>query len=114
MQPPSFSLRRRRIVFLVIGFALIVAGCADDTSGQFGQELFEQVCAVCHGVDGSGSPGRPAIGAGSDAAQLSDDQIRGVMQGGPGAMPSFRRHSEEQLDSLVEYVRTLQAGEPTD
>lgn len=104
--------QRRRLLALVAGVALVVAGCSGDTSGKLGQELYEQTCAVCHGATGAGTPGRPAIGAGSNAIQLTDEQIRGVMEVGPGAMPSFTRLTSEQLDSLVGYVRTLQAGEP--
>ena len=104
---------RNRLVTLLAGAALILSACSADTSGKFGQELFEQTCAVCHGDDGAGLSG-PAIGAGSDAIELTDDQIYGVMEVGPGTMPSFRRLTAEQLDSLVEYVRTLQGKPPTD
>jgi mono/diheme cytochrome c family protein len=114
MQPESPFRFRRRIAALVTGIAFIIAGCGTDTSGKFGQELFEQTCAVCHGVDGGGTPGRPAIGAGSNAAELSDEQIRGVMQVGPGAMPSFGRLTSAQIDSLVDYLRTLQSVGSTD
>lgn len=99
---------------LIAAGAVIIAGCADDTAGKFGQELFEQTCAVCHGADASGTPGRPAIGAGSNAVQLSDEQIRGVMEVGPGVMPSFRRLTSDQIDSLIEYLRILQSGQAKD
>ena len=89
---------------------ILATGCGGDTTDTFGQELYEQVCAVCHGGDGAGTPGRPAINAGSNAATLTDEQIRGVMQVGPGAMPAFTRFSSEQISSLVEYVRQLQGG----
>lgn len=114
MQAVRTNRLRRRILLLAAGAALVVAGCSGDTSGKLGQELYEQTCAVCHGVTGAGTPGRPSIGAGSNAVQLTDEQIRGVMDVGPGAMPSFSRLTAEQLDSLVEYVRTLQAGQLTD
>jgi len=108
MQPIRHRRLRRRALLLLVGASLLLAACTADTTGKFGQELFEQTCAVCHGADGAGTPGRPAIGAGSDAVELTDEQIRGVMNVGPGAMPSFRRLTREQIDSLVEYVRLLQ------
>jgi len=97
---------------LIIGIAgaVMVASCSGPSSDTFGRELYEQSCVSCHGSDGGGTPGRPAIGPGSDAVQLTDQQLRGVMEVGPGAMPSFSRLSPEQLESLVEYVRQLQAG----
>ena len=105
---------RRKLLMILAGTSLLLSACAADTSGKFGQELFEQVCAVCHGADGAGTPGRPAIGVGSNAVGLTDEQIYGVMEVGPGAMPSFRRLTPEQLDSIVEYVRVLQGNPPTD
>ncbi len=89
---------------------LAAASCSGPTPDTFGRELYEQSCAVCHGANGQGTPGRPALGPDSNAVSLTDDQIRGVMAVGPGAMPSFRRLSPEQIDSLVTYLRELQGG----
>jgi len=99
-----------RLFVAAAAFVLAAASCSGPGPDTFGQELYEQTCAVCHGGTGQGTPGRPAIGAGSDAATLTDEQIRGVMSVGPGAMPSFNRLSDEQVDSLVEYLRELQDG----
>jgi mono/diheme cytochrome c family protein len=86
--------------------AVLVAGCSG-SSGLIGRELYEQSCASCHGGLGEGGVG-PALDAGSGAASLSDEQIAGVIRVGPGSMPGFDHLSDEQVDSLVEYVRTLQ------
>lgn len=99
-----------RLFPVVVAFALAVTACSGPGPDTFGQELFEQSCAGCHGVSGEGTPGRPAIGAGSDAAALTDEQLRGVINVGPGAMPSFSRLTPEQIESLVEYLRELQGG----
>ena len=87
--------------------AVLVAGCGGSSSSLTGQELYEQSCASCHGSLGGGGVG-PALDAGSDAASLSDEQIAGVIRVGPGSMPGFERLTDEQVDSLVEYLRTLQ------
>ncbi len=48
----------------------------------------------------------------SHACDLSDGQIAGVIDIGPGAMPSYRsRLDEEQIASLIVYLRAVQAGE---
>jgi len=88
--------------------AVLLSACGSSSEGLYGQELFIHSCAMCHGEDGGGSSMAPAIGPGSNAATLRDDQIEGVIEVGPGAMPSFRRLTPEQIDSLVAYVRTLQ------
>lgn len=88
--------------------AVFLSACGDSTEGLLGGELFERSCAVCHRSDGSGSGNRPAIGVGSNAVDLTDEQIAGVIRAGPGVMPSFQRLTDEQVDSLVAYVRSLQ------
>lgn len=93
-----------------VALSLSVAGCSDPAPDTLGGELFVQTCAVCHGANGEGTTGRPPIGAGSNAATFTDEQILGVMDVGPGAMPSFSRLTSEQLESLVVYVRELQGA----
>jgi hypothetical protein len=61
-------------------------------------------------ADGSGGTGK-AIGSGSEAVSLTDDQIAGVVRAGPGVMPSFPRLTDEQVSSLVEHIRQIQKGE---
>jgi len=96
-----------------MAFSMLLASCGS-TEGLFGKDLFEQSCQTCHRADGSGGgsggPGK-AIGPGSDAVFLSDDQIAGVIRAGPGVMPSFKRLTDEQVASLVEYVRQLQGAD---
>ncbi len=73
-----------------------------------GRELYDRSCASCHAGDGSGGVG-PAVGAGSNAVGLSDEQVAGAIRVGPGTMPAFDRLSDAQVDSLVAYMRQLQA-----
>jgi mono/diheme cytochrome c family protein len=88
-----------------------------------GERIYYRYCADCHGTDGRGSwratlflirPGNLA-----DAArmrQLSDrymfDLIKngGAPLGRPG-MPGFGFHlSDENIEAVIAYVRTLSAG----
>jgi len=87
---------------------VLLSACGNSTDGLQGGELFERSCAVCHRSDGSGSGNRSTIGVGSNAVNLTDDQIAGVIRAGPGVMPPFQRLTEDQVDSLVSYVRSLQ------
>jgi len=91
-----------------LALMVLLAGCGTGNEYLLGQDLFEQSCSVCHGPAGLGGIGVD-IGPGSDAAiNLSDEQIAGTIVVGPGNMPGFKRLSDEQVASLVEYVRRLQ------
>jgi mono/diheme cytochrome c family protein len=86
-----------------------LTACTDPFAGKTGEALYGQACAQCHGGDLSGGTG-PDIGAGSNTdLNLSDRQLAGVIEVGPGSMPGFGdRLTPEQVDSLVTYVRSAQ------
>ncbi len=98
-----------RLVLVATAFiVMLLAGCAGEDVPLFGSELYSASCSHCHGSDLAGGVG-PTLGAGSNSATLSDQQIKDVVRIGPGAMTSFGdRFSEEQLDSLVAFLRTEQ------
>ncbi len=97
---------RLRIAALVA--AVLLVACGESTTGLFGEALYERSCAGCHLADGSGAGG-PAVGPGSESVELTDEQLAGAIRVGPGSMPGFGRFSDEQVDSLVAYMRELQA-----
>jgi cbb3-type cytochrome c oxidase subunit III len=75
-----------------------------------GQELYESTCASCHAADLSGVGDFPDIGRGSEAAEDSDDRIRRQIIEGEDEMPAFGDVlSDEQIDSIIEYLREAQA-----
>ena len=95
-----------RGVAALLVLCMVTTACSS-TEGLLGKELYEQSCATCHRADGTGGTG-PAVGAGSNAVQLTDEQIAGVIRVGPGVMPGFSRLTDEQVTSLVDYIRELQ------
>lgn len=96
------------IVVMLISFVLM--GCSDASEGKYGEDLFATTCAHCHGSDLAGGVG-PPLGADSEAVSLTDGQIAGVISVGPGAMPSFAtRLSDEQIESLIDYLRERQGS----
>jgi len=100
----------RTFVATIATALLFISGCSGPDADTFGAELYSSACAHCHGSDLAGGVG-PALGSGSNAATLSDQQIVDVVRIGPGAMTSFGdRFSQAQLDSLVDYLRTLQGA----
>lgn len=94
-----------------LAVVVVVSGCTDPFEGKSGEDLYRQACAQCHSGDLSGGTG-PAIGTGTNAdVELSDAQIFGVIEVGPGSMPGFEdRLTSEQIQSLVDYLRSVQRG----
>lgn len=73
---------------------------------------FRSKCAMCHGQDGGGSTVGKSMNVPdlrSPAVQkLPDAQLAQIISDGKGGMPSFKGSlSEDQIHSLVSYVRSL-------
>jgi cbb3-type cytochrome c oxidase subunit III len=95
---------------LVFAFALR-AGPAPDNAG----DLFKQKCSMCHGVDGKGYPAlkTPDFTDPKVQASLTDKEIVETIKNGRKgtAMPAFADTlSDEQIHSLVTYIRSLDSG----
>ena len=77
-----------------------------------GKRIYDRNCARCHGFDGrptKESPGARDLSNKSYIESLSDETIRGVIEGGrPPSMPAFRgQFMEPSMKLLVAYVRSL-------
>lgn len=96
----------RSLAIAVMLMGLVAVSCGGSTRGLTGRDLYVESCASCHGDMGEGAIG-PAVGTGSNTVSLTDGQIAGVITVGPGTMPAFPRLSDEQVDSLVAYLRQL-------
>jgi mono/diheme cytochrome c family protein len=101
-----------------------------DTAGSQSQAqaMFDTVCAVCHGADGTGNgPGASALNPKprnyTDAAwqaSITDDQIKEtILKGGAGvgkspSMPGQPQLADqpEVLDGLVKIIRTFGKKSP--
>lgn len=93
--------------------ALLLAGCGRTTQGKFGVELYDISCAECHGGRGEGGRLGPPVGTpdSNAALDLSDDQIFGAIQVGPGSMPGNPFLTDAQITSLIELLREFQRTE---
>ena len=95
----------------------------DQANQADGQKLFETRCFVCHGRGGKGD-GPSAIGLAEKPQDLTDpswqratpdDLIRSVIKGGgaaigkTGAMPPNPDLTQDQVQGLVAFVRSLAA-----
>lgn len=89
--------------------ALLLSACATRPSPDAGgEEIYELLCARCHGDDLGGGVG-PALGPGSEAAASSDEFLRTTITRGRGRMPSFGHTlSEAQVERVIEFLREAQ------
>jgi mono/diheme cytochrome c family protein len=103
------------LLVLFAGLSLVVVSRAQakpwpDSAAS--SATFRTKCAMCHGPDGSGS----AVGKSMNVPdlrspvvqKLPDAQLAQIISDGKGGMPSFKSSlSEDQVHSLVAYVRSL-------
>jgi quinoprotein glucose dehydrogenase len=76
-------------------------------AGSPGAAIFRENCAMCHGMDRSGSP--PMFPSLVDVGQrLSDTEIMATVQNGQGRMPAFASMRGEQMDSLLKFLKSAE------
>jgi cytochrome c oxidase cbb3-type subunit 3 len=93
--------------FLFIFNVALQAGPAPD-----GGDLFKQKCSMCHGADGKGFAAlkTPDFTDPKVQASLTDKEIIETIKNGKKgtAMPPFAdKLSDDQIQSLVTYIRSL-------
>jgi len=103
------------LLMIFVGLTLFVvsiarANPAPDSAAS--SATFRAKCAMCHGPDGAGSTVGKSMNVPdlrSPAVQkLPDAQLAQVISDGKGGMPPFKNSlSEDQIHSLVSYVRSL-------
>ena len=74
-------------------------------SGTPGERVYREQCAVCHGLDRSGSP--PAFPALVDVTKrMPDAKITQTVKQGIGRMPSFPNVNDRSMGDLLGFLRT--------
>ena len=110
------------ITAFVMLFAMMpVSGAAEISPGQ-ARDIFDQMCAGCHGYRGDGGEGHrggfsPHVGTLADKeymAQVPDEYLYliiakgGKFMGKIATMPAWeKRLSEEEMRGLVTHIRTF-------
>jgi mono/diheme cytochrome c family protein len=103
-------------------FAMLPATVMAQTAPHGGKEIFEQMCAGCHGTYGNGQEGTksgfvPRIGTLANKeymASVPDDYLKmiikkgGAYMGKIAAMPAWEhKFNDEQVADLVAHIRTF-------
>lgn len=69
-----------------------------------GKQLFNQICAACHGLNREGDPSRAIPPLGNLAAKLKKADIVNLLGTGRGVMPAFTFLSEAQRETLADHL----------
>ncbi|MFN2491438.1 MAG: cytochrome c [Pyrinomonadaceae bacterium] len=87
---------------------------AHNTSARSAAELYSKHCASCHGKDGRAKTFKAKLNHARDLTDaawqgnVSDERIFNSIMSGKRKMPSYaKKMSEQEIDSLVGYVRGL-------
>ena len=96
----------RKVVALAAGMLLLPATLWAKTV-DLGTSLFERNCVVCHGIGGTGGRG-PALNRARLALAPDDSALRALIRDGhPPDMPGNQFFSEDDLQVIAGYVRSL-------
>lgn len=99
-----------RLGLLLATLFLLVSACTSVDPNATGPEVFEQVCARCHGINLEGGIG-PSLGSDSEAASKPEESLLTTITNGRARMPSFRNQlTVDQIEGLVRYIRTVQGA----
>lgn len=79
-----------------------------------GEQLFKQNCSACHFTDSTATKVGPGLKGvfkqdkfPISGRPISDDNFRGILKAPFSKMPPFGHLSEEQVEALLDYLKTL-------
>jgi len=74
------------------------------------KQMYESVCAACHGLDAHGSERGPNIASRAEVVQKTDAELTQILANGKptAGMPPFSSFGAAKLSAMVAYLRTLQ------
>jgi len=101
-------------ICLLVGIGLLVSSLAFHAAvpADNGEAVFNNNCAMCHGVDGKGFAAlkTPDFTSPKWQASMTDKQMRVVIKNGKKgtAMAAFGdKLSEDQTTAVIAYIRSL-------
>src|ERR1700686_2577355 len=107
-------LRLQSIMSLVLSAILLITiSNLAWAEGSPGAAIFKSKCVLCHGADGTGNTplGKQLQAANfhsKDVQKKTNAELHKVVHDGQTNMPPFADQlSDEQIDQVIKYVRTL-------
>jgi mono/diheme cytochrome c family protein len=102
------------IAFGVLLTSLSTTGEANQSSAATATELYTKHCASCHGKDGRAKTFKGKLNRARDLSDrtwqddASNERLFNSIMNGKRKMPAFsKKLSEQEIDALVSYVRSL-------
>ncbi len=104
------------IAIVVFSVPALAAHFASEPASQpkTAAQLYAKHCASCHGKDGRARTFKAKFNHARDLTdplwqdEVSDERLFNSIMNGKKKMPSYRKKlTEEQINSLIAYVRTL-------
>jgi mono/diheme cytochrome c family protein len=101
------------VFFLVVlGLTLLILAASGDVTA--GKTVYTNRCKMCHGTDGAGNPAMGRMlkvefrALASDYIQdKKDAELIQIITKGKGKMAAVRGLSEQQLEDVIAYLRSL-------
>src|SRR5262245_45971355 len=95
-------------MFLSILTVSLLALAQNPTELQPGKQLFEGLCADCHGFEGAGGRA-PSLNRPTLTRAQNDEALRAIIRDGipERGMPRVRRTTDNEQRQLIAYVRSL-------
>lgn len=118
------KMMRLKVMVTTLTLAVII-GCAYavhsaySAGGAFltdtgAKDLFDKECATCHGKDGQAKTFKAKFNHARNLTDkawqtdVTDERLSNSIHNGKGKMPAFgKKLSDAQINSLLEYVRSL-------
>jgi quinoprotein glucose dehydrogenase len=69
-----------------------------------GEQIYNQICAVCHGINRQGDPQRPSPPLIDIEKKFKREDVRSLISLGKGNMPSFAFLNDAQMQSTVAFL----------
>lgn len=77
-----------------------------------GQQMFNQICAACHGLNRQGDPTRTVPSLVGVEQRKTKDEVTALLQMGKGVMPSFAFLTPRQRDAVVGFLFGEERSDP--
>lgn len=101
-----------RVTSLLAAALFVLLGGAENataqTPGEDAKQLFDGLCVRCHGINGTGDEA-PSLNRATLRRAPDDASLRKLIRDGipEAGMPRVRRMTEDEVDLLVSFVRSL-------